>query len=250
VDDKTLYGTVLPIITFLSLGAIFGLLERVKPARTTHWRRTLAADVLGLAVVWGSVPIVTVLMERTLRPLEDMRPTFDAPLFVSLTIYLVASDLARYATHRWMHTAAMWSTHRFHHSPKQLYWFSGNRATPVHVFLFLAPQIVFGWLFAIPPFWVFLNIVLGQVFNNMMHTNWDLDHDWQRRLEWFFTTPRYHAIHHATSPELANKNLASIFTVWDRLLGHYVDPDSVDLKNLEFGTDEESVPRYRMVLGA
>jgi sterol desaturase/sphingolipid hydroxylase (fatty acid hydroxylase superfamily) len=42
-------------------------------------------------------------------------------------------------------------------------------------------------------------------------------------------------------------NLATLFTVWDRLFGTYVDPDSVK-GELSFGIGEE-VPPLRLVLG-
>ena len=43
------------------------------------------------------------------------------------------------------------------------------------------------------------------------------------------------------------KNLASLFTVWDRLFGTYVNPDKVTTK-LSFGTGEKESP-LRMVAG-
>jgi sterol desaturase/sphingolipid hydroxylase (fatty acid hydroxylase superfamily) len=42
-------------------------------------------------------------------------------------------------------------------------------------------------------------------------------------------------------------NLAALFTVWDRLFGTYVDPETVK-EELSFGIGEE-VPPLRLVLG-
>jgi sterol desaturase/sphingolipid hydroxylase (fatty acid hydroxylase superfamily) len=151
--------------------------------------------------------------------------------------------------HRLMHAPLLWHTHRFHHSPTQLYWFSGNRGTPAHVAMFVVPQVALAWLIRVPPESLLVLVLIGQIMNNMMHTNWNIDARWQRALEWIITTPRYHAIHHATDPALAGKNIASILTIWDRLFGTYVNPDHVKAERLEFGADVETVPRYRMVFG-
>jgi sterol desaturase/sphingolipid hydroxylase (fatty acid hydroxylase superfamily) len=251
MSRETLFGTVLPIISFFVLGAVFSWLERSKPRRETNWRRTFGMDVLGLAVVWSCVPAITA---ATMALVERVKggppPWLNVPEAPRAFIYFVLADLSRYWVHRLMHLPTFWRTHLFHHSPNQLYWFSGNRATPVHVALFLSPQLFFGWLMAIRPEVVFANVFVGQVMNNVMHANWDPSHKWQRRLELLVTTPRYHAIHHAHDLALGNKNLAPFFTLWDRLFGTYVDPDTVDLARLEFGSDTESTPTYRMVTGA
>jgi sterol desaturase/sphingolipid hydroxylase (fatty acid hydroxylase superfamily) len=249
MDVILFYSALLPISSFVCLGAVFHLLERTNPARVTNWRRTFGLDLLGLSVVWTSTPIVTALTAAAIAACTSSTPHYSSATAIPRALaYFVLSDVARFATHRAMHTPMFWRVHRFHHTPTQLYWFSGNRATPTHVFLFLAPQLFFGWLFAIGPILVFINVFIGQVMNNVMHANWNWDARWQRRCEWLFTTPRYHAIHHSRDAAFANKNLASIFTIWDRLLRTYVDPDRVNPADLDFGSDAET-PRYRVVLG-
>jgi sterol desaturase/sphingolipid hydroxylase (fatty acid hydroxylase superfamily) len=66
-------------------------------------------------------------------------------------------------------------------------------------------------------------------------------------LEWFFVTPRYHHIHHSDKPQHYGKNLGNLLTVWDRLFGTYLNPDSLDTQ-LSFGIGEKENP-IRLMLG-
>jgi sterol desaturase/sphingolipid hydroxylase (fatty acid hydroxylase superfamily) len=78
-----------------------------------------------------------------------------------------------------------------------------------------------------------------------MHMNDTWRSNW---LEWIFVTPRYHHIHHSDDPQYYMTNMASLFTVWDRVFGTYVDPDKVAKTTLSFGTGEKENP-VRLVLG-
>ncbi len=42
-------------------------------------------------------------------------------------------------------------------------------------------------------------------------------------LEWLVITPNFHRIHHGARG-FADKNLAFVFAVWDRMFGTYTDP--------------------------
>ena len=76
----------------------------------------------------------------------------------------------------------------------------------------------------------------GGLFNAwamFIHSNLDID---LRAIEPFVITPRLHRVHHA--PETTNKNLGTLFTVWDRLL-----PDAFTTRevaaDVAFGVPDE-----------
>ncbi|HEU4731777.1 MAG TPA: sterol desaturase family protein, partial [Kofleriaceae bacterium] len=66
-------------------------------------------------------------------------------------------------------------------------------------------------------------------------------------LEWLLVTPRYHHIHHSTDAALHDGNYGSLFTIWDRLFGTYIDPDTTQPK--KFGTGESRRDPVLLVLG-
>jgi len=126
-----------------------------------------------------------------------------------------------------------------------MYWLAGFRATiPRDVIINIT--YLFAWSFlGLSLRWMGLAIgTFNALQNDWMHVNVIWRSNW---LEWFVVTPRYHHIHHSDKPEHNMGNLAALFTVWDRLLGTYVNPDDVK-KPLSFGIGEK-VPAVRLVLG-
>jgi sterol desaturase/sphingolipid hydroxylase (fatty acid hydroxylase superfamily) len=106
------------------------------------------------------------------------------------------------------------------------------------------------YIFAYPfvglsPWWMALAIGAGHaVQNDWMHLNVTWRSSW---LEWLIVTPRYHHIHHSNEPGHYVANLAALFTVWDRMFGTYVDPETLR-HELSFGIDEK-VPLIRLAVG-
>jgi sterol desaturase/sphingolipid hydroxylase (fatty acid hydroxylase superfamily) len=125
-----------------------------------------------------------------------------------------------------------------------MYWFAGSRATIVHNFLYTIPIF---WLtvFQAPPLLYLLAGCHSALTNHWMHANVRLE---TRRIEWLIITPRTHHIHHSDALEHRDKNFGSLFSVWDRLFGTYVDPETVQAEKLSFGIGEDRHP-VRLFLG-
>jgi sterol desaturase/sphingolipid hydroxylase (fatty acid hydroxylase superfamily) len=156
------------------------------------------------------------------------------PIWVRVVVFYLLADLGSYAMHRLMHTRHVWRVHRWHHSPTQMYWLAGVRATLPQQILFNLPYVAAAPLLAGIPSWALLvMIVEGVLRNNWMHMNvaWR-----SRRLEWVFVTPRYHHVHHSADAHLHHGNYGSLFTFWDRLFGSYRDPETCVPR--QFGTGE------------
>jgi sterol desaturase/sphingolipid hydroxylase (fatty acid hydroxylase superfamily) len=84
---------------------------------------------------------------------------------------------------------------------------------------------------------------IGVFLQFWQHANVDVD---TRLLEWVVVTPRYHRIHHAFDG-VEPRNLANVFTWWDRLLGTYADPAAYG-EGYAVGTADQKSPA-RMMLG-
>ena len=167
------------------------------------------------------------------------------PTLFKLILFYVVEDFGLYWVHRLMHTPALWSVHRWHHSPSYMYWLAGIRATLPHVILFNCTYVLALPLLKSASGWAFQVIMVEHVIrNNWMHMNvsWN-----SSKLEWLIVTPRYHSIHHSADPLHHKANLGALFTSWDRLFGTYYDPAKAAMP-LTFGFNEQ-VPTARLVAG-
>jgi sterol desaturase/sphingolipid hydroxylase (fatty acid hydroxylase superfamily) len=54
------------------------------------------------------------------------------PLALRVAVVYLVADPGSYWMHCLMHTRQLWRIHRWHHSAKQVYWFSGVRAPIPH----------------------------------------------------------------------------------------------------------------------
>lgn len=241
-----LYDAVLPAAWFVALGLVFSLGESMAPLRRRRLSRIeRMIDAIGLSVAWIVSAVAIDAISRMLGifhndPLGAVR-LWPAP---RTALYFIASDACRYAAHRLMHTGRLWPTHSFHHSVTFLDWFGGNRASVLHVLMFMAPMALIARALQISPGGVLLNACLMVFWNDFMHANIRLSPTLQRCCEWLITTPRYHHIHHSVDIRHRDVNFGSVLTVWDRLFGTYLNPDCVNARTLKFGTEPSRLWRW------
>jgi sterol desaturase/sphingolipid hydroxylase (fatty acid hydroxylase superfamily) len=234
---------------FVGRAMLFTTVELTKPARDVNYRSVAIMDLLA----WAGYSYLIVPMASYLDLLFPGRHLhlFPAsilalPLPVRIALGFVLADFGEYWVHRLMHTRYFWAAHKWHHAPTYMYWLAGVRASLPQQFLFNIPNVLVIPLFLTgTPRWLALSIgVFGAMLNDWMHMNVT----WRsRRLEWLIVTPRYHHLHHSDDPRHYAANMGSMFTVWDRLFGTYIDPETVQ-SELTFGIGERENP-VRLVLG-
>ncbi|MDB9310440.1 sterol desaturase family protein [Aphanizomenon sp. CS-733/32] len=85
------------------------------------------------------------------------------------------------------------------------------------------------------------------IHDNWIHLNvkWQ---PWMKFIEWFYVTPRVHSIHHVETGSVT-KNLGALFTVFDRIFGTYVDPDTVTLEQIQFASGDNALVTPRKIIG-
>lgn len=173
-------------VIYLLTGAVgLGLVLRTQ---ASYWVGTTQGPVLEFA----AIP----------RPL---------PVIIAIVLY----DLGAYATHLLLHRFPMlWELHKIHHSSRTLDWLATFRAhivehalrhlvSPVLLILLGVPLEVVGIAGAVYAAWAAVN-----------HANVRVN---LRFLEALFITPRLHHLHHV--PDTSERNLGTIFSLWDRLRG-------------------------------
>ncbi len=249
---------------YLGLGLIATVLELVRPARKVRYF-AFDAVVLDVAALCFYLFVVNYWagVLRSLIPLS-FKPTqwlLSIPLPLRAVAYYVVGDFSSYWMHRLTHTKYVWRVHHFHHSTTQLYWLSGVRNTVWQQFLSNLPYILWTPLVFDAPPSVFTGLLfLSILTNHWMHMNFTWRSNW---LEYVLVTPRSHHIHHSASPEHYNTNFGVVFSIWDRLFGTWVSPETTkvteigaaDIRNPVqaawlaigvFGTEPDALVRSRV----
>jgi sterol desaturase/sphingolipid hydroxylase (fatty acid hydroxylase superfamily) len=249
------------VITYLSglafnliSGLAFSVAEHFHPFRKIEHRKRILRDLGAIAVVWVFFIFFAALEERILKaavPLHERLLPLDVrelPLWVRIAFFYLTYDFLSYWAHRWMHTHALWRAHVWHHSADEIWWLSGCRGSLIHVGLYRVASVatVFCLFDPLVAMIISTEMILS---NSWMHLNlrW---FTWMRPLELIFVTPRFHHLHHGVGVEFRDKNFGSRFTVWDRLFGTYLDPDSVSQDRLFFGVaPSEKLGPVRAAIG-
>lgn len=233
-------------LSFALLGVAFAFAERVWPARKNDGSTALS-DVASVFLYQLLLfPMATGLTDNLEGILRFPEEVMQLPLAARVAIFYVVVDLGAYWIHRLLHTASLWRTHKWHHSPTGLYWLAGVRASVLQQVFFNLPYIFCLSLLADAPREVFLAMMIEGIFrNNFMHANLR----WRTSLlEWVFVTPRFHAIHHGVDAVMHDKNFGVLFSVWDRLFRTYRNPDLG--APVEFGTGTAATDSVeRMIIG-
>ncbi|MCG8670547.1 MAG: sterol desaturase family protein [Pseudomonadales bacterium] len=243
----------------ISLIFLFVWVERKRPIVANDKKVHLRLDILGFVAIF----LFGRLSRATLTELgADLTNFFDQfftivhtnyallPSVLRVVLAIIVVDFCLYWIHRFMHHPALWRVHIWHHSVENLYWFSGFRASLIHTFFFLTPQVLMVYLLGLTHVEAIAAFSFGVFIQFWQHANYDISLGAAER---WIMTPRYHRIHHSSEAYI-DMNYGTVFVVWDRLFGTYVDPAKADttvpvgLAN-ETITDVKSKRTLRMVLG-
>jgi sterol desaturase/sphingolipid hydroxylase (fatty acid hydroxylase superfamily) len=233
-------------ISYGGLAVVFTVLELIRPARKLRYRKAVPLDLVAFVVYqFAVVRIAGWVTDPMFAYLPVSEALAAAWLPVRVLAFFLAADFGSYWMHRWLHTRHLWRAHRWHHSSTQMYWLSGVRATAVQQILFNVPYLLAAPLLVAAPPWVFLGVIAeGVARNNWMHMNVSWRSRW---IEYVFVTPRFHHIHHSADAQLHDGNYGSLFTLWDRLFGTYLDPESTRPRT--FGTGEPKRDPVLLMIG-
>jgi sterol desaturase/sphingolipid hydroxylase (fatty acid hydroxylase superfamily) len=242
------------IAAFFGLVLVFELCERIRPARPVNRFLDLKLDVLSFAFALT----VNRLSIHAIRNFAvGFTPASYAshihylqtlPSIVKIILALFLVDFCIYWIHRAQHRFdLLWRTHAWHHSIEQMYWFSGFRTSFLHSFIYNIPQVLIPVTFLkLSPAEAGIGYSLGLLIQFWEHTNLNVNIG---RLAWLIITPEYHRIHHSATVH-RGQNLGTTFSLWDRMFGTFVDPNSV-AEHFPLGlgerVQEKKIPR--MLLG-
>ena len=232
---------------FFFRACLWMAVESLSPARPVAYRQVMTRDIVAeIAHVFIIVPVALYFSNYIFAYPPFPQALQNAPLIFRIALYLLLADFGYYWVHRLMHWWIFWPTHKWHHYPIYMYWLAGCRATVPQQFLVSVPFVVATPVLYPSPWWLAAALVMFSYLTvDWMHLNVLWRAKW---LEWFIVTPRFHYIHHSSNPNHYNFNLGNLFTIWDRLFGTYLDPDTVNFDSIELGIGDAPNP-VRLIAG-
>jgi len=142
-------------------------------------------------------------------------------------VAFICIDFAQYWIHRLKHKVNIfWNIHVIHHSSEEFNLACALRQSISNLIgftaVFLIPAAIVGIPYKIISILTPLHL-FGQFWYHTRHIGK------LGVLEYIIVTPSQHRVHHAINPEYIDKNLSSIFCVWDRIFGTFQEElDEVD----------------------
>lgn len=169
------------------------------------------------------------------------------PYWPLVFLNFVLADFINYWAHRLLHIRSFWHTHAWHHASKNLWWVAGLRGSPIHVVLNIAPYTV---AYLLCPTTGSGIIGMGLALLDIANQHWqhsNIKIPYSRQIELVVVTPRFHFVHHCADPRYTNSNYGFLTTIWDRMFGTFIDPDTVSLDE-PLGLDYQNT-NTRLLIG-
>jgi len=138
--------------------------------------------------------------------------------WVSFLPCLIFLDLSRYWAHRLAHERRfLWATHVTHHSSENYTFAVSFRLSwTQHIkLIFMLPVALMGF----HPIIFGIAHQIEVLYQFWIHT--ELIRKLPKPIEYIFTTPSHHRVHHARNDKYIDKNYGSTFIFWDRIFGTF-----------------------------
>lgn len=178
---------------------------------------TLAATVIGIVNVIMSAAIKVVTFGIILF-FYNLVPWSIPHTWWAYVLCLIWIDFWRYVAHRVAHENRFWwATHVTHHnSEKYNFSVSFRLGWTQHIkIIFFIPVALAGF----DPIVFFICHQIEVLYQFWIHTEYI--RKLPKPIEYIFTTPSHHRVHHARNEKYLDKNYGSTFIIWDRIFGTF-----------------------------
>lgn len=136
-------------------------------------------------------------------------------------LLLLGVDFVFYWVHRWGHAInIMWAAHSPHHSAEEMNFFVALRASVTQrltSFLFFWVLVIIGF----SPLAIYTTVGIHLFIAFLHHTEF-IPKLW-RPIEFLFTTPSHHRVHHGVNKQYLDKNFGEFLIIWDRIFGSFAE---------------------------
>ncbi len=211
-----------PIIAYsapvlFSLVAIEWFISQRQNKNLYDGKDTLAAAAVGVGNLFVTA-FVKVITFGAILFVYNLAPWRIPATWWSFPLCLIALDFCRYWAHRISHEQRMWwATHITHHSSVKYNFSVSFRLgwTQFIKIIFFLPVAFLGF----HPLVFFICHQIEVLYQFWIHTEYIKK--LPRPIEYIFTTPSHHRVHHATNAKYIDKNYGSTFIIWDRMFGTF-----------------------------
>ncbi len=160
------------------------------------------------------------------------------PSWLQYISAIIILDFTVYCMHRLQHAIPiLWTTHAPHHQATQMnlsvslrqstlgFWFVWLAAVPLLVLNFNREVIV-------------ITLLFHRCYDSLLHSEIPISFG---KIELILTSPSLHRVHHGYEDLYRDKNFASVFIAFDRMLGTFQAPLE---KSLPIGINKKKGPIY------
>ena len=179
---------------------------------------TLAATFIGLVNV-GMSAAIKVATFGIILYFYNLVPWSIPHTWWAYVLCFVYIDFWRYWAHRIAHENRFWwATHVTHHNSEKYNWSVSFRLSwTQHIkIIFFIPVALAGF----HPVVFFICHQIAVLYQFWIHTEYI--NKLPAVIEYFFTTPSHHRVHHASNQKYLDKNYGSTFIFWDRMFGTFM----------------------------
>ena len=160
----------------------------------------------------------------------------DMPLWLYVILGVLFLDffgayLPHYVEHK---VKPLWMIHLVHHTDHKVDTTTANRHHPLESFVRFFFTLFGVFAVGAPIGLVMLYQTLSVIATQFSHANIKLPNKIDHTLSYFLVSPNMHKVHHHYVMPYTDSNYGNIFSVWDRLLGTYME---LDKEKIVYGVD-------------
>lgn len=139
--------------------------------------------------------------------------------------------LPHYVEHK---VRPLWMIHLVHHTDHEVDTTTANRHHPLESFIRFFFTLAGVFVSGAPIGIVMLYQSLSLLATQFSHANIRLPRRVDKALSWVLVSPDMHKVHHHYRLPYTDSNYGNIFSIWDRLLGTYLE---LDRETIVYGVD-------------
>lgn len=160
----------------------------------------------------------------------------ELPIWLYIVIGVLLMDfVGAYVPHFIEHKVKpLWMIHLVHHTDHKVDTTTANRHHPLESVIRYSFTLIGVFIIGAPIGIVLLYQSMSIIATQFSHANIKLPRKVDHALSYFLVSPDMHKVHHHYVLPYTDSNYGNIFSIWDRLLGTYME---LDRDKLVYGVD-------------
>ena len=221
----------------------FWLLEGILPlvsVKYKKWKHALPNLFFTGTTILVNLPLAFVLLKTAdwtaannfgiINWLPKM-PLWSYVLIGLLLLDFIGAYLAHLTEHK---VKPLWRVHLVHHTDHNVDTTTANRHHPLESMIRYMFTLFGVFIIGAPMGVVMLYQSLSLVLSQFNHANIKLPRKLDKDISYVVVSPDMHKVHHHYKLPYTDSNYGNIFSIWDRLLGTYME---YDRDNIIYGVD-------------